>query len=315
MPNLFLSYFIHPDGTIGGEYGSRNTEIFFPAGFEILRHEIPLAGSIADTIYNNIGSGRTVLLNAVDTGNLIPLMTNYLIASNERQKSHYTEDKKEKLPAELNSVNAYFQDAKIHVKSNENYYAVIGIGKGGVIKVYDKLKKKWIINDAGYIGQTDNEVFISTQMYNPAIGVHFDENEIEITTDFFKISRELPTPRRFFILRFLNLTIMRSIWFGNLIKKILVRLLITNKKNIRLSLRRNIYLGVNNIRISDSLSCNKNINLRWLEYGIPFKTIHMASSKYFHNLMLENYTPKRIDIERLNREKRISHIQEFNLDQ
>ncbi len=24
----FLSFFVHPDGTVGGEYGSRNTEIF-----------------------------------------------------------------------------------------------------------------------------------------------------------------------------------------------------------------------------------------------------------------------------------------------
>ncbi|MCH8285333.1 hypothetical protein IIB79_02240 [candidate division KSB1 bacterium] len=33
----FYVNFVHPDGTAGGEYGSRNTELFFPAGFEMLR--------------------------------------------------------------------------------------------------------------------------------------------------------------------------------------------------------------------------------------------------------------------------------------
>ena len=32
----FLSYFVHPDGTIGGEYGSRNTIYFVPNGVENL---------------------------------------------------------------------------------------------------------------------------------------------------------------------------------------------------------------------------------------------------------------------------------------
>src|SRR5262249_35195614 len=27
----FLKYFVHPNGTLGGEYGSRNTEFYFPA--------------------------------------------------------------------------------------------------------------------------------------------------------------------------------------------------------------------------------------------------------------------------------------------
>ena len=32
----FISNFIHPDGSFGGEYGSRNTYCFFPHGFELI---------------------------------------------------------------------------------------------------------------------------------------------------------------------------------------------------------------------------------------------------------------------------------------
>ena len=34
----FIKYFVHPDGTVGGEYGSRNTLYFLPFGLELLIH-------------------------------------------------------------------------------------------------------------------------------------------------------------------------------------------------------------------------------------------------------------------------------------
>ena len=34
--NEFIKNFIHPDGSIGGEYESRDTTFFFPAAYEIL---------------------------------------------------------------------------------------------------------------------------------------------------------------------------------------------------------------------------------------------------------------------------------------
>ena len=44
----FLSYFVHPDFSFGGEYNCRDTTFFIPTGFEILSDEIPLARKIAD---------------------------------------------------------------------------------------------------------------------------------------------------------------------------------------------------------------------------------------------------------------------------
>ena len=38
----FLTYFVHPDGTIGGLYGSRNTEVFYPGGIVAMSTELPV---------------------------------------------------------------------------------------------------------------------------------------------------------------------------------------------------------------------------------------------------------------------------------
>ena len=44
----FSWYFMHPDGSYGGEYGSRNTYHFYPHGFELLAPHTEKAGQIAD---------------------------------------------------------------------------------------------------------------------------------------------------------------------------------------------------------------------------------------------------------------------------
>ena len=69
----FLVYFFHPDGSFGGEYGSRNTEIVYPAGFEILKDKIPACREITKFIQNNIQDSRLVSLDSLDDENLIRL--------------------------------------------------------------------------------------------------------------------------------------------------------------------------------------------------------------------------------------------------
>ena len=44
----FAWYFMHPDGSYGGEYGSRNTYHFYPHGFELMAPHTEKAGQIAD---------------------------------------------------------------------------------------------------------------------------------------------------------------------------------------------------------------------------------------------------------------------------
>src|SRR5690606_25490846 len=41
------AHFVHPDGSIGGVYGSRHTSLYFPGGFELLAAEVPMAAAVA----------------------------------------------------------------------------------------------------------------------------------------------------------------------------------------------------------------------------------------------------------------------------
>ena len=45
----YAQYFMHPDGSYAGEYGSRNTYHFYPHGFEVLAPHSKTAARIAQT--------------------------------------------------------------------------------------------------------------------------------------------------------------------------------------------------------------------------------------------------------------------------
>ena len=87
----FLQYFIHPDGTFGGEYGSRRTEIFYPGGIAPLANNFPLAAAIQEKMVPSIEKGTTVTLADVDMGNTAPLLSNFILAESVGEKHHKTE--------------------------------------------------------------------------------------------------------------------------------------------------------------------------------------------------------------------------------
>jgi len=102
-------------------------------------------------------------------------------------------------------------------------------------------------------------------------------------------------------LRLLNLSLMRNIWLGNLVKKFLVTLLIGEKHPVSLQLDRMISFENKKVTIKDRLSKSPRLKLRWLKFGQKFVSIHMASSRYFDGLAVNRSLPApAIDLQSFN---------------
>ena len=71
------------------------------------------------------------------------------------------------------------------------------------------------------------------------------DKEIIISSRIVSMPKQLPKPWQFIILRILSLTLFRSVFLREIIKKMLVRLLITNQKKWPIKNTRRIYLGEN----------------------------------------------------------------------
>ncbi len=77
----FLAHCVHPDGSIGGNYGSRNTGQYAPGGLEVLAARHPVAAAIADFVGDRLESGNVVTPHRCDDDNLPLLCFSYAVAA------------------------------------------------------------------------------------------------------------------------------------------------------------------------------------------------------------------------------------------
>jgi len=279
----FLKYFIHPNGTLGGEYGSRNTEFYFPAGFEILAHVIPEAASIARFMRQSVAVQNAAGLAAMDVYNYLPMLNNYLFAAGNTKDLHSSDVE---LPCK-SEVNKYFPSAGLYVKSTSVYYCVLGLSKGGVLKGYDRKTGKLVASDCGYWAELYSGKVVTSQSLNNLGQWKESNNAFNVVSDFILINNFVQTPILFIGFRIYTLTLGRLQSAAYWIKNLLVRMLIQRRKKVPMRLSRQICFKEREIIVSDRIEMTGKLNVRILKHGTKFASIHMGSSRYFQEQELD----------------------------
>ena len=266
----FLKYFVHPDGTIGGNYGSRNTEVFYPGGVVILSKYLEVFNSIRTALEEGITNNKNLLPQNIDVGNYIPFLNSYAVAASHRINL-------QDVPLKLDSEERDFKETGIFVKTTERYHTILNYKKGGVCKVFDKSLNRIDFVDSAYFGVLSNGKKISSQVMND--GVDFSERTI--STQFYYINESNPSSFTTLVLRFLSMTIFRSVYLGNIFKKRIVGMLMTGKKKAGGSVTRSYVFSDSEIIIEDKVERpNRTETVERKKFA---KAIHMASSGYFIN--------------------------------
>lgn len=283
----FLWYFAHPDGSFGGMYGSRNTRFYFPAGIEALAGEIPEAEALALFMRQSVAKTRTVTLATMDEPNLVPMFNAYCYAAaivkgqseiKRRKELKGKERSEATLPCHDKDIwSKHFPDAGIFIDKGVEHYTIISHHKGGVC--YHFVGDAERLVDTGRVVRNKTGGYFSTQAFNRQNTIEVSEESIIVDAQFSAIRHQLPTPFQFMILRFLSLTAFRSFFISKLIKKMLVRLLITGKRFIKVANKRVISLQPK-LSIADSFIGNTE-DLTKISVNAPFSAIHMASHWYW----------------------------------
>jgi hypothetical protein len=291
----FLQYFIQPDGSFGGEYGSRRTEIYYPGGIALLSGEFPLAAALTARMLEAIEQGRTTRLADMDMGNTAPLLNNTIKALPYREVQA-----KAGLPCEAENLSRDFPEAGIFIRATEKYYCVVGASTGGVTKIYNKQTCRLVWDDCGLLGQTSRGGTISTQIAASDQDWQIDPDSLKLWGGFQPIKSSLPGPANFLVLRLMNLTVMRVGFFNELVKKMMVRLLISGGGSLPLKRTRTLEFAKDSIRIHDRVE--KTGSVKALRYGGKFSAIHMASSRYFAPNQANEQELPALDVQALNRD-------------
>jgi hypothetical protein len=276
--NRFLAHFIHPDGSIGGEYASRNTQTYYPAAFEMLAHRDPAAAWIARTMRSGIGSGAAAGLHCVDLFNYFPFLNNYVFAY--QAAAARTEPAAAAEPSP-DPGQVWFPKAGLARVRTARYDAYVGTAKGGVVKVFDRRRRSLIYSDCGYVGKLRSEKSVSSQYYDPDRTSRVDQASIEVEGDLVEFARPTMSPVMFVGFRVFTLTVGRFPGLGRWLKSLLVKTLIYRRRSIAVKFTRRVEFDELGVRVTDRLAGPGGSEITDLRREAVFTTIHMGSSRYF----------------------------------
>lgn len=296
VPSLkLLQYFVHPDGSVGGEYGSRNCSLYYPSGVELLAGVLPEAEAIAQKMADGIRTGNSPTLLSQDIRNFVPQLSSYaqalLVTTNK-----LTPQKSVPLP-NTRHFERYWPEAGVYVRSSENQYAILSIKKGGVLKIFDNKKGNLCASHGGYYAKTSRGGHFSTQILNnivlPDLQDCFGkeaplqkERRINLDVELFEVMHDRTmSPLKLLLFRIFTITIGRSVAIGDWVKRnIITGRYVTRKQSKSVGrVRRLFVFRDNNVTLSDHFSGISQDDLAELRAGDIFTTIYMASSKYFRN--------------------------------
>ena len=263
----FAWNFMHPDGSYGGEYGSRNTYHFYPHGFEVMARHTPKAGQIADAFLSAVGNGKRYI-NDDDR------MTAHYVYNFLQAYDDYCPNRPRPIAeARTDQRTTWMPGAKMVVHraaersagaGGAGYYAITNLSKGGCIKVFDNQGP--IASDTGITGKlADGQVVVSHLVQTDAsIKADPAKGRFEVETTLCKRRNNLPTPITNLIFRVLLLTIGR--FNANLVRGLLQKILITGKPGTPYRVRRSIEFLSDRIVVED----------RW-PLETPFKRVAAGS--------------------------------------
>ncbi len=289
----FLQYFIHPDGSVGGEYGSRNCPLYFPSGLELLAKRSSEAEAVAALAAEGIADGNTPALADADIRNFVPLLSSYaqaLVASGQGGNASAAE-----LPPSRR-FERYWPQAGFFVRSDEHFYTVVGCSKGGVVKVFDKAQRRLLASHAGYMAKTREGRRLSTQFLTEnslqgaedCVGTEAQPKNgrtVSLRQPFFSVIHDrTATALKFLLFRLFTRTFGRNLWLADWVKRnIITKLFIHRRHPAGPTLRRELTFATEGPSIVDSFEGLDLDRLESLRAGDIFTTIYMASAKYYRD--------------------------------
>lgn len=287
-----FSYFVHPDGSVGGQYGARNTSLFFPGGFEVLAAVIPAAAGVAAFMRERLGRGNVVSPEQVDAENLPALAYTYLEACLVPDPEPANPPP---LPCQELVGTRQFEEAGVAVRGTDRAYVIVNGRKGGVCRVFDRAAERLAYEDAGYVLQRGRRSWV-TQRLGAGAPMRLDNDCWQVQATFQETRQVQATPASFVILRLLNLTLFRSLALGQWIRTLIVRRLITRQRPGPFRLRRDIAFRPDRIVFTDHIErVGRAPTLEALSLPRSYSTVHMGSAKYFHPAELDEVPAAPLD--------------------
>lgn len=270
----FITYFVHPNLTFGGEYGSRNTSYLIPDGFEILSDKIPNAALISDCIRKALKARKTISPSSFDDRYLAYVSYTYLQA----YLNYKDINLKNRLPYQKEFTKDFSQ-AGFWIYSNKKIYLIANYKKGGTVRAF--FEDNAGVYDSGIMLKTKDGDRLTSSWLTDKNDFKVSKDKIKISGNLCKISDRYLSPEKSVMLRTFQITLGRNENIALGIKEKFRDKLITDTKMVNMKFSREIEIYESLLKIKDKIDFPNRI--KELVIGGNAAHIYTPSSRYFQN--------------------------------
>ncbi len=283
----FLSHCVHPDGTVGGLYGSRGTSLWYPAGMEHLAQHDPVARAVACHVASFLDQSQVVTTATSDPENLALLVHSYLmaadlVAAQDGTPIENSDGAADSLPCKTLRGVRLFEGSGITVAGTPQYYAVLNGNRGGTGMVHARATARLVHQDSGYFLESNDGVWTSAMHLGTVRPGGNGGRTVMVLARFARANRAVLTPGRFIVLRLLNLTVFRVGALGRLVRRAVIGRLVTRRTPGPYLLEREVRFGEDRITFVDRLRTGQRRDVTRLSRTDRSLAMHMGSGNYFH---------------------------------
>lgn len=267
----FLQYFIHPDGSVGGEYASRNTTYFLPNGLQVMSNlGNEQATAMLRFLYQS-PEKNFFFLDAVDDRYCSHyLLHSFMRAIEKAAEAENQNNTVSALPFQYDQKR-FFKEGGLLSYTQGEKYIIIGAFKGGVCQTFDKGKS--VFSDYGYRVELGKGKVAATNWQSADYKVEYEEPyKIKITGNMNLVKQKVATPVMLAGLRVVSAVV------GNKIIGMLKKMIILVDKKTDIWFERLISIREDSLVIEDRINSPASINL---ECADSFSLRHVASGKFF----------------------------------
>jgi len=308
-------WFLHPDGSYGGEYGSRGTYHFYAHGFELLARTNAEAADLADGFLRAVAAGKQADVSDARMSAHRPadLIEAYLDWSPVRPRP----------AAPQCEQGRYFPGAGLWVQRGPGRHTVISAARGGVFKHFAEDQPP--VTDAGLIVELADGRIAVSQMHDPgrnitpqgigSEGQRASAACFSVSGPLHWVRFETVGPWKQALLHLGMVTIGR--WCRGLVRRVLQRRLITSRAATPIRLTRHFDLGPDHdnaatLRVTDSIELlDPRLRVRRMSFATDLQAAYVAAANVYQESVLAQWHDLAEWVQPLNAQRRVTIVRLF----
>lgn len=300
----FSRWFLHADGSYGGEYGSRGTYHCYPHGFEMLAGECGAAADLADACLAQLAAGTQAVF---DDDRLYPHRLVSLCAAYD----HWSPSRA--MPSLTDGVQ-HFRAAGLFVHRQEERQTIVSLARGGMFKHF--VGGEAPITDAGLVVElADGRVGVAQQHTLPAqadvsVAGHW---RMTVERPLTECRFETATPLKQAALHLGMIAVGR--WLRGLTRRALQLRLITGRRALPIHFTRTLErlaTPVPRLRVTDTIALlSPRTKVARMAFAVDLQAAYTAASGVYQDSVLQPWTDLAQYVDALNRDRRVVIVREF----